>query len=114
MRAATFGALAAGLVLAGCSDIYWDRRETVASGAGDAVASNMAVQTIDPWPRNVANTNIPMDGARAELAMRRYRANRVIPPNGNGTSSAGYDQQQQSQQPMLPAGSSSANGAPAR
>ena len=56
MRVATLGVVIASTVLAGCSDIYYDRRETVASGAADAVASNMAVQTVDPWPRNVANT----------------------------------------------------------
>lgn len=99
LRAAALGVLAAGGLLAGCSDIYFDRRETVSSGSGDAVASNIAVQTIDPWPRNVANTNIPMNGQRAELAIQRYRTGRVIPPSGSGTSSAGYQQQQQAPPP---------------
>ena len=44
-----------GVILAGCSDIYYDRRETILFGADDAVASNIAVQTIDPWPRDSSN-----------------------------------------------------------
>ena len=93
-RVATLGLMIAGTALAGCSDIYSDRRETVAAGAADAVASNMAVQTVDPWPRNVANQNIAMNGSRAELAIQRYRTGRVISPSGAGTSSSGYQQQQ--------------------
>jgi hypothetical protein len=89
--------------LAGCSDIYFARRETVASGAGDAVASNIAVQTIDPWPPNVGNTRISMNGDRAVLAAQRYRANRVITPRGTGTSDA-YDAQTQQAPPPLPPG----------
>jgi hypothetical protein len=104
VRLATLGVMAASAALAGCSDIYYDRRESVAAGAGDAVASNMAVQTIDPWPRNVANQNIPMDGARAELAIQRYRSGRVLWSNGSGTSSAGYGQQQTQQPAANPAG----------
>jgi hypothetical protein len=40
--------LAAGLalaaVLSGCSDIYYDRRETIALGADDHIASNRVAQ----------------------------------------------------------------------
>ncbi len=101
LRAATLGVVAT-TTLAGCSDIYFTRRETVASGAGDAVASNIAVQTIDPWPPNVGNTRISMNGDRAVLAAQRYRYNRVITPRGTGTSDA-YDSQAQQQQPLPPA-----------
>jgi hypothetical protein len=104
-RIATLGILIASTALAGCSDIYYDRRETVAPGAADAVASNMAVQTVDPWPRNVADQNISMNGSRAELAIQRYRTGRVISPSGAGTSSSGYQQQQ----PVPP---TAAGGAP--
>ena len=100
IRIATLGVIAA-TTLAGCSDIYFDRRETVASGAGDAVASNIAVQTVDPWPPNVGNTRISMNGDRAVLAIQRYRYNRVITPRGTGTSDA-YDVQAQQPQPLPP------------
>jgi hypothetical protein len=46
---ALFGIAAFGLMLTGCSDIYTDRRETVALGAGDAMAANRVTHTIDPW-----------------------------------------------------------------
>jgi hypothetical protein len=101
--------LSASGLLAGCSDIYYDRRETVSKGAADAVASNLAVQTIDPWPRNVANQNIAMNGDRAALAIDRYRHGRVIPPGSTGTSSAGYSAQQQ-QQPQAAASPTSSAG----
>jgi hypothetical protein len=109
IRIAALGVVAAASVLAGCSDIYYDRRETVASGAGDAVASNIAVQTVDPWPRNVGNTQISMNGDRAVLAAQRYRTNRVITPRGNSTSST-YETQQQQPQQQAPA--STGGGAP--
>ena len=37
-------------MLGGCSDLYWDRRDTIAFWGGDAPASNIAIHTIDPWP----------------------------------------------------------------
>ena len=37
-------------LLAGCSDLYFDRRETIALGAGDALAANAVEQMVDPWP----------------------------------------------------------------
>ena len=41
-------------MLAGCSDLYYDRRETIAFGGPDAVATNNAVQMADPWPASAA------------------------------------------------------------
>lgn len=77
-------------VLAGCSDLYYDRRETIAFGGPDAVATNQAVQTIDPWPPASANRHHTTDGAVVESGIRRYRTGRVIKPRGAGTSSSGY------------------------
>ncbi|MGZ5835553.1 MAG: hypothetical protein ACXWJ6_13875 [Xanthobacteraceae bacterium] len=109
-RIAALVLVSASTALAGCSDIYYDRRETVSSGAADAVASNMAVQTIDPWPPNVANQNIAMNGDRAVLAAERYRANRVLWSNGSNTSSAGYTQPAQQQQPAMNSSTSGSSG----
>jgi hypothetical protein len=86
-------------VLAGCSDLYYDRRETILFGAEDAVATNMAVQTIDPWPPGSANRRAPANGPRVAAAIKRYRTGRVFTPIGNGTSTS-YQQQQQLQQQM--------------
>lgn len=81
---------AAGLV-AGCADtdLYLDRRDTVSLHAGDAVASNIIVQTADPWPRVAGNKNIAFDGDRMQAAGDRYRTGKVTPLKGLETSSVG-------------------------
>jgi hypothetical protein len=90
-------ALGLGAMLAGCSDIYFDRRETVLFGADNAVAANIAVQTRDPWPPASANRNAPANGERVAAAIWRYRTGRVYTPVGTQTSTT-YQQQQQAQQ----------------
>jgi hypothetical protein len=67
--------------LAGCADadFYFDRRDTISLHAGDAVASNIIVQTVDPWPRVAANRNIPGErrphaGGRRTLSHRQDRS----------------------------------------
>ena len=98
-------ALLLGTLLAGCSDIYFDRRETIVPVAGDAIAVNRAAQMIDPWSAASANKNIAFNGPKMQSAVERYRQNRVIPPASTTTSSVAY-QQQQAQQ-AGPAASSS-------
>ena len=73
-------AVALGALLAGCSDIYLDRRETVALGADDAVASNMVEQMVDPWPRHSNNNNIAFNGERMQRAIECYRKDKVTEP----------------------------------
>jgi hypothetical protein len=70
-----------------CSDTYYDRRDAINLSLGDANASNIAAQTVDPWPRHAADRNIPTNGQVVEAAMKRYREGKVIPPRGLGTSS---------------------------
>ena len=36
-------------LLAGCSDIYYDRRETISVVSGEAKAANRVTHMIDPW-----------------------------------------------------------------
>jgi hypothetical protein len=86
--------LIVGTVLAGCSDIYYDRRETIALSAGDAVMTNRVTHTIDPWSRASANRNIAFNGEKMQTAVERYRQNRIIQPVGIGTSSAAYQRAQ--------------------
>ena len=97
-------AVALGLTLGGCSQIYLDRRDTIALSAGDAIAGNQAVQVIDPWPPRSGNTNIVFNGQRMQAAAERYRSNTIVQPvdpmapqatvpapassYGNGTSSS--------------------------
>jgi hypothetical protein len=82
----------AAAVLAGCADtdLYLDRRDFVSSHAGDAVATNIIVQTVDPWPRASGNRNIAFNGDRMQAAGERYRTGKVIEPKGLGTSSVDF------------------------
>lgn len=73
-----------------CSDMYFDHRDTVSFQSGNAVAANVAVQTIDPWPPGAADQHIPGEGQRVRSAIARYRENKVTPPQGTETSSVGY------------------------
>jgi hypothetical protein len=61
---------------------YRDRRDTVTSSAGNANASNMAIQTIDPWPPYARNARLPLDGRRAAIAITRYQQNKSLEPKG--------------------------------
>ena len=79
-------ALALAALLAGCEN-HLDYRDTVSLHAGEAVATNRALQTIDPWPAAARDTRIGGDGERARIAVERYKANKVLPPQGLGTSS---------------------------
>jgi hypothetical protein len=100
-----------GTALAGCSDIYYDRRETISLGAKDAVASNEIEQTIDPWPRQSGNTNLAFNGEKMQSAQERYRQNRVIPPVSAATSSTAYQGVQQ--QSAVPGGANASMSTPA-
>jgi len=69
-----------GSTLAGCSDAYWNRRDTIALSAGDAIAGNAAEQTIDPWAPGSGNRNIPFNGQLMQSAVERYRNDKVTQP----------------------------------
>jgi hypothetical protein len=88
-------AAAIGAFLGGCSDLYYDRREAISPGAGDAIAANQVTQMVDPWPRHSGNRNLAFNGERMQAAVERYRHNKVIPPVNATTSSAAYQRAQQ-------------------
>src|SRR5262245_31699412 len=86
------------LLLAGAGGAFADeeylaRRDSITPGVGNAVAHNRAVHTINPWPRYVGNDRINIDGRRIQLGMRRYQANKSIPPRGVSTSSMYFNGQ---------------------
>ena len=87
-------AMAAVVVLsttvAGCSDMYFDRRDMVSLGAGDAIAANKAAQVIDPWPSSSGRTHIAYNGQRAQAALDRYDRGKVITPVLPTTTSKDY------------------------
>ncbi len=85
LRRMTLLALAcAGSFAAGCSDNYYDRRDTIAFSAGDAVATNIATHTIDVWPAVAGEQRIESNGQKIQGAVERYRTNKVTPPAGIG------------------------------
>jgi hypothetical protein len=86
-------ALAVSCALSGCSDIYFDRRETVVPYAGDAKAVNQVTMMVDPWPPYSANRNIAFNGERMQGAVERYRTHSVIRPMSPLTSDSGSRQQ---------------------
>jgi hypothetical protein len=74
-------------MLGGCSDLYWDRRDSVAFNAGDAPASNVAIHTVDPWPPAAAKRRLTANGELMQKAAERYRTNKTTPLRPIGTSS---------------------------
>jgi hypothetical protein len=78
--------LASAVMLGGCADVYWDRRDTVTFRAGDAAEANKIVHIIDPWPRAAANRHIEADGDRMQRAVERYRTNKTTPLSTTSTT----------------------------
>lgn len=90
-----------GVTLGACSDLYYDRRESITFQAGDAVKANVVAQTIDPWSRASANRNISYNGERMQRAIERYRTNKTTPTMTTSTSSVAQPSGQAS--PTAPA-----------
>jgi hypothetical protein len=103
--------LVAGVILGGCSDLYYDRRETISLGANDAVAGNRAIHTLDPWPRHSQNPNVAFNGERMQSAVDRYHRNRVIEPVNIGTSATAAQGAQQAPAAASPLPATSASAA---
>jgi hypothetical protein len=76
--AGTIAGIAFSAALGGCSDIYFDRRDAITLGAGDAIAANEAQQTVDPWSPQSGNPNIGFSGQRMQAAIERYRTGKVV------------------------------------
>lgn len=81
-----------GLVLAttstaGCREgQYLARRDSVTYSAGEAMAHNRAIHTVDPWPRYAKDTRHRTDGKRMMIGIGRYQANESINPEGLATN----------------------------
>ena len=66
--------------VAGCAEMYYDRRETVGAGSGDALATNKVAQMIDPWSRASANNRIAFNGQLMQAGQDRYNRGKVMTP----------------------------------
>ena len=102
-----------GTAVAGCSDIYFDRRETISLGAGDGIATNKVTQTVDPWPRHSANDRIAANGRLMQAAQDRYNRGKVFTPVLPTQTSKDYQGVQQSAAGQQSATSQSTSAAPA-
>jgi hypothetical protein len=80
LTSAAIVAATLGAVLGGCSDVYFDRRDTIVLGGGNAVAADQAMQMNNPWPPQSGNTAIAANGQRMQSAIERYRTNIVTQP----------------------------------
>lgn len=64
---------------------YLQRSQGIALGAGNANATNEAIQSITPWPPYVGNTRIPTEGRQAVDAIERmYRVPAPFEQQGAG------------------------------
>jgi hypothetical protein len=53
-------------VLTGCAREDFMRTDGLTLAAGDAIATNSALQIIDPWPEGVEDTKLDPPGDRSE------------------------------------------------
>ena len=70
-----------GILISGCAT----STDTTRSDFGVAVKHNIAVQAVQPTPEQKANTFIPADPDRRDLARQRYKADEVEKPVATDT-----------------------------
>lgn len=84
------------MTLSACKEQRYNRylhaRDTITLSAGDAVAHNKAVQTIDPWPAHSRRAQHTTEGQRMHLGMKRYQKNESLEPHGLSTNNVYQDQ----------------------
>ena len=98
-------------LLGGCSEYYFDRRDTITLHSGETMAANRVTHVIDPWSPASGQRNIAYNGEKAATASERYRTGRIIPPVNATTSSAAYTQAAQQAQSTANTQASSAPNA---
>jgi hypothetical protein len=104
----------AGSMLAGCSDVYFDRRETISLSADDAGAADRVAQMIDPWPRDVGKREIAFNGEKMQTAVERYRTGKTQPPVNVTTSSTAYQAAEQAAAASVAPSTSATPAAPVK
>jgi hypothetical protein len=69
---------------------YLHRGQSIFLGAGNANATNEAIQTITPWPYYVYDRRIPVEGRQGvEAIQRMYRTPDPFEQQGSGGAPAG-------------------------
>lgn len=80
------GATVLCLLFAGCTQSNLERSDKISAASGDAVRAATVLQTVDPWPDYVLDTDVSMDG---ELAVKRandYKKGETKPLQGERSS----------------------------
>jgi hypothetical protein len=93
--------------------MYWDRRQTISLGSGDAIATNKVTQMVDPWPAASANNNIAFNGQLMQSAQDRYNRGKVFTPVLPTQVSKDYQQMQTTAATSQSATSGSTSATPA-
>ena len=82
----TAGATALCLLFAGCSQSNLSRSDKISPASGDAVRAATLLQTVDPWPEYVLDTDIDMDGELAVKRVNDYKKGETKPLQGERSS----------------------------
>lgn len=99
--------------VAGCAEIYYDNRDSIGAGAGDAIAGNKVSQMVDPWPPASANNRIAANGQLMQSAQDRYNRGKVFTPVLPTQTSKDYQQARQQAASQQSATSTSTSATPA-
>lgn len=79
------------LLFAGCSHSNLTHSDKISPTAGDAVRAAALMQTVDPWPDYVLDTDVDMNGELAVKRVNDYKKGETKPLEGErstGGSSA--------------------------
>jgi hypothetical protein len=68
---------------------YTQSTVTISTGAGNAQAGNLALQTATPWPPHSSNTNIPANGAQMVKAVQDFESGKRPSLGSNDLSGTG-------------------------
>lgn len=68
---------------------YTGRSDKVLNDSGNAVASNIVAQTVDPWSPYSREAVSETDGKRIQKTIDRYQKDRVRAPAATGASNRG-------------------------
>ncbi|MCO5083779.1 MAG: hypothetical protein M9955_19245 [Rhizobiaceae bacterium] len=81
--------LAIALAASGCTSDQTMRMDGVTPGAGEAIAANMVMQMVDPWPTGVDDTELLVPAQRAAQAAEAQASGKVTgEDSGRATSSS--------------------------
>ncbi|MEM7633628.1 MAG: hypothetical protein AAF299_03645 [Pseudomonadota bacterium] len=74
------------LLFAGCGQSNIERTDKISAASGDAVRAATVMQTVDPWPEYVLDTDVDMDGELAVKRVNDYKKGETKPLQGERSS----------------------------